>query len=166
MFLQFLRFFRLSVRGSQKGVKKIFEKFSCFFLLNSIREKKIFFFFQKFGVGPVLGPFGPKKGQRDFFLKNLIRPLFTPYTPLTSCKKSEKSNEAILRKIPKTSFWARFGPFWPKNGQMDFFLKNRAPSVFYTCGPLTSCKNSEKTNEPILRKARHGQTDRLTEAIL
>ena len=76
------------------------------------------------------------------------------------------SNEAILRKIPKTSFWARFGPFWPKNGQMDFFLKNRAPSVFYTCGPLTSCKNSEKTNEPILRKARHGQTDRLTEAIL
>ena len=69
------------------------------------------------------------------------------------------TNEAILRKIPKTSFLARFGPFWPKNGQMDFFLKNRATSVFIIYGPLTSCKKSEKNNEPILRKASDRQTD-------
>ena len=48
-------------------------------------------------------------GQIRIFPKNLIRPLFTAYNPLTSCKKSEKSNEPILRKIQKTDF---FTVFW------------------------------------------------------
>ena len=37
-------------------------------------------------------PFLAIFGQIRIFPKNMIRPLFTPYTPLTSCKKSEKSN--------------------------------------------------------------------------
>ena len=49
-------------------------------------------------------PFLAIFGQIRFFPKNLIRPLFTPCTPLTSCKISEKSNEAILRKTTKTLF--------------------------------------------------------------
>ena len=57
---------------SQKGAKKKFEKFSCFFLLR-IAKKIAIFFSSKISkspkVGTVLGPFGPKKGQRDFFLK-------------------------------------------------------------------------------------------------
>ena len=109
-------------------------------------------------------PFLAIFGQMHFFLKNRAPSVLYHYGSLTSCQKSEKTNEAILRKIPKTSFLARFGPFWPKNGQMDFFLKNRAPSVSSLYGPLTSCKKSEKTNEPILSKCvTDGLTDRLTD---
>ena len=43
---------------------------------------------------------------------------------------------------------------------MRIFPKNRALSLFYVYGPLTSCKKIEKTNEPILRTLRHGLTDR------
>ena len=56
-------------------------------------------------------PFCPQKGYRDFFLKNLLWPLFTPYCPLTSCKKSEKTNDSISFKVQKTSFWVHLGPF-------------------------------------------------------
>ena len=56
-------------------------------------------------------PFCPKTAQRDFFLKNLFWLLFTPYCPLTSCKKSEKINDSISFKVQKTSFWVNFGPF-------------------------------------------------------
>ena len=75
------------------GVQKVcFSKnviaFSC---LEWLKKFSKLFFFSKISkfpkVGTVLGPFGPKKGQRDFFLKNLIRPLFTPYIPLASCQK-------------------------------------------------------------------------------
>ena len=107
--------------------------------------------------------FGRFFGQIRIFPKNSIRPHFTPYSPLTSCKRSEKTNEAILRKIPKTSFLGHFWPFLAIFGQIRISPKNRAPSVFCTYGPLTSCKKSEKTNEPILRKVRHGQTDRRTD---
>ena len=104
-------------------------------------------------------PFCPKKGQRDFFLKNLFWPLFTPYCPLTSCKKSEKTNDSIFFKVSKTLFRAHFGPFWPKKGPRDFFFENRAPSLFSLYGPLTSCKKSEKTNDTILRKTPDRRTD-------
>ena len=50
-------------------------------------------------------PFCPKTAQRDFFQKN-----FTPYCPLTSCKKSEKTNDSIFFKVPKTSFPGHFRP--------------------------------------------------------
>ena len=77
--------------NSQKGAKKKFENFYCFFLLRRLntqnKTKKKSKISKCPKVGTVLGPFGSKKGKRDFFLKNLIRPLFTPYTPLTSCKK-------------------------------------------------------------------------------
>ena len=72
-------------------------------------------------------PFCPKAAQRDFFLKNLFWPLFTPYCPLTSCKKSEKTNDSIFFKVPKTSFPGHFrpilGPFGPKRAQEIFFSK-------------------------------------------
>ena len=88
-------------------------------------------------------PFLAIFGQIRIFLKNLIRPLLNPYTPLTSCKKSETTNEAILRKIPKTSFLGLFWPFLAIFGQIRIFPKNRAPSLFSIYGPLTSCKNQK-----------------------
>ena len=125
LFLQFFRFFLLSVRGSQNRVQNFFSKnfiaFSCLEWLNSQKKWKKFFskFFENF-ENFIFGTFCPKKGQNDFFLKNLIRPLFTPYIPLTSCKKSEKTNDSILRKIPKTSFLGHFWPFFAVFGQIWF----------------------------------------------
>ena len=57
-----------------------------------------------------------------------------------------KSNESILIKIQKTSFLSNFCPILPHYAKIRFFPKIRASSVFIIYGPLTSCKNSEKTN--------------------
>ena len=73
-----------------------------------------------------------------------------------------KTNGWIFCKSPKTLFFPIFGPFLPIFGKMRIFLKNRAPSLFYIYGPLTSCKKLKKTNEPILRTLRHRMTDRQT----
>ena len=145
-------------------------------------------------------PFLAIFGQIRILPKNLIRPLFTPYIPLTSCK-IRKNKWRNFEKNPKNlifgPFLAVFGHFWPnsnfhkksswekrqrpyfrpfldpfcpKDPKIRIFPKNRAPSVLYPYGTLTSCKKLEKTNEPILRKVCHwrtdGQTDGLTEAIL
>ena len=55
-------------------------------------------FFKKSGIYPIFGPFLPKFGQKWIFHINRAPSLFSIYSPLTSCKKSEKSNEAIPRK--------------------------------------------------------------------
>ena len=78
-------------------------------------------------------PFCPKKGQRDFFLKNLFWPLFTPYCSLTSCKKSKKLMTQFLSKSIKTHFGSIFGPFGPKSVQ-EIFFQNRGPSLFSLYG--------------------------------
>ena len=67
-----------------------------------------------------------------------------------------KTNDSILRKSPKTLFLGTFGLIF---SQMRVFPKNWALSLFCVYGPLTSCKISEKTNEPILRKTCNGLTD-------
>ena len=57
--------------------------------------------FIKVSKTSLLGHFWPFLAifvQIRIFPKNLIRPLFTPCTPLTSCQKSKKSKEANFRK--------------------------------------------------------------------
>ena len=52
--------------------------------------------------GPFLsyfGPFLPNLGQMRIFPKNRAPSLFILYGPLTSCKKPEKTDEPILRKM-------------------------------------------------------------------
>ena len=93
----------------------------------------------------------PKFRQTRIFPKNLLRSVFSVYSPLTSCTISEKNNERILRKSKKKSI---FGPFLPKFGQTRIFPKNLLRSVFSVYSPLTSCTISEKTNERILRKSK------------
>ena len=46
---------------------------------------------------------------------------------------------------------------------MKIFPKNPAVSLLCLYGPLTSCKISEKTNEPIDRKVCYRRTDELTD---
>ena len=48
-------------------------------------------------------------------------------------------------------------------GETRIFPKNRFPSLFYIYAPLSSCKISEKTNEPIPRKMGYERTDGLTD---
>ena len=72
MFLQFFSIFA-TCQSSQKGAKKKFEKFSCFFLLRIAKKFAIFFSFPKISkspkVGTVLGPFGPKTAKYEFSRK-------------------------------------------------------------------------------------------------
>ena len=49
--------------------------------------------------------------------------------PLNACKKLEKSNEPFLRKVWKTLFLGKLGPFWahlsPQGGLRIFFQKSK-----------------------------------------
>ena len=70
-----------------------------------------------------------------------------------------------IRKIQRTDFEKSlknpiFGQIWAKICRMRFFFENRAPLFFRVYGYLPSCKKSEKTNDPILRKAVDRRTDR------
>ena len=62
-----------------------------------------------------------------------------------------------------------FGPDLGPNSGCHFFLfilflkKNLASSVTIYDGQLPSCKMSEKTNDPVLRKFSDGRTDGQTE---
>ena len=49
-----------------------------------------------------------------------------------------KSNDSIFHKSPKTLFFGHFGPKCPNLGRTRFFPKNRALSLFFPYGPLTS----------------------------
>ena len=68
----------------------------------------------------------------------------------------------------------RNGDFPPFVTTQDFFFKNRALSLLYPYGALTSCKKLEKTNERSLRNLKtdthtdghtDGHTDTRTRAI-
>jgi len=76
---------------------------------------------------------------------------YTSHYVLASCKKLKISNERILRYKTKCLFWAQICPIYPNFGQTRIFNKNRALSLFSQYGCLSSCKKSEKNNEPILR---------------
>ena len=115
---------------------------------------------------PDFCPFGPKK-------------FFVNFTSTRNCCKlsfyaiSRKTNEPNWRKwqkklvlgiilvylaqIQATKFVSFFNFFF-----FFFFFKNLAPSVTKYHGHLSSCTISEKTNDPILRKLRDRQTNRLS----
>ena len=70
----------------------------------------------------------------------------------------------FLAKVQKTSFLGHFRPDLPKFSRTRFFSENPALSLFLTHHPLTSCKKSEKTDEPILHILRYRRTDGRTDA--
>ena len=110
---------------------------------------------QKPYFGAFLGPFCPKSREREFsqildFHRKLANHKMIHFRSFLA-----KTNDSILRKGPKTLFWGLFGPFSPIFQKMRIFQKNRALSLLSIDGPLTSCKISEKTNEPIPRKVRY-----------
>ena len=62
----------------------------------------------------------------------------------------------------KPYFGPDLGPLGTNPG-CQFFFKNLASSVTRYHGQLSSCKISEKTNDPILRKFTGGQMDGRTD---
>ncbi len=72
----------------------------------------------------------------------------------------EKTNENFFCKSPKTLFLGHFGPIFPNFGKTGFFPKNLASSLFFPYNPLTSCKKSEKTYDPIPGKWMDGRTSK------
>ncbi len=92
----------VSGRNSRNNFFLNLKKFWKFSTINTLRLKPFWAktndtIFFKNSKTLILGTFCPKKGQRDFFFKNrALSPIYV-YWPLTSCKKSEKTNERILR---------------------------------------------------------------------
>ena len=62
----------------------------------------------------------------------------------------------------KSHFGHDLGPLDP-NSDHHFFFKNLDSSITRYHGQLLSCKISEKTNDPILRKFIDGRTDGRTD---
>ena len=110
--------------------------------------------------------FCPKSREREFSQIWDLRRKLANHKTLHFRSFLEKTNDSILRKSPKTLFLGLFRPFSPIFQKMRIFPKNPALSLFYIYGPLTSCKISEKTNEPIPRKVRYGRTDERTDVNL
>ena len=71
----------------------------------------------------------------------------------------EKTKDKIFLKNQKTLIWNHFGLFLPKFGQKSISLEKRTLSVFKYSNYLPSCKKSEKTNDPFLRKTLNWRTD-------
>ena len=71
--------------------------------------------------------------------------------PQTYVFVATKSTYQWTRFLSKQKlFLGHLGPVLSKFGKTFFFI-NQALSLLSLYGPLTSCKRSEKTNEPVLR---------------
>ena len=76
--------------------------------------------------------------------------LFNTDKPLTSCKKSDRFNERISRKVKKTQILGKFGPRYTEK---DSFTKIGLRYFLRLITTYLHAKKSEKTNDPVLRKA-------------
>ena len=113
---------------------------------------------------PFLGTFCFKSRELEFSQIWDFRRKLANHNTLHFRSFLAKTNDSILRKSPKTLFLGLFRPLFPIFEKMRIFPKNPALSLFYIYGPLTSCKKSEKTNEPIPRTLRYARTDGRTDA--
>ena len=74
-----------------------------------------------------------------------------------------KNNEKFFKEIQKKLFWGKFGPFLLRFGQKLIFVEKRALLVFKYSNYFPLCHESEKTNEPFLRKMLKWWMDRKTD---
>ena len=93
-------------------------------------------------------------------------PLFNTDSPLTSCKKIRQIQRTDFEKSQKNPI---FGQIWAKICRIRFFFSKIGLRYFLGLmgfrAYLPSCKNSEKTSDPVLRKAVDKEkTDKRTHA--
>ena len=110
-----------------------------------------------------LGPFCLKSREREFSQIWDFHRKLANHKTLHFRSFLAKTNDSILRKSPKTLFLGLFRPFFPIFEKMRIFPKNPALSLLCLYGPLTSCKISQKTDEPIMRKVCYRRTDGRTD---
>ena len=84
-----------------------------------------------------------------FFSRKTVFNSFSAVLMRIFVHKLQKFNDKISRKSPKNAFFGTFLALVTKN----FFFENPAPSHFGYHNFASLCKKSEKTNEPIPRKA-------------
>ena len=70
--------------------------------------------------------------------------------------KNQKKLSMKSRKMPKNRFFRHISGIF---GRKNYFFENQAPSHFGHCHFASLCQKSEKTNEPISRKAGNRRTD-------
>ena len=90
----------------------------------------------------------PNLNQIRLFSKKLIMSILSIYECLTSCKKSEKTNERFFRYCMNADFWRNVKCFKikiPNLNQIRIFSKKLIMSILSIYECLTSCKKSEKT---------------------
>ena len=96
-----------------------------------------------------------------FFLEKLLGPLFKGDDLLPSCRRSEKTNDKILRKVQKTLILGYFGP---KYAECDFFSKIGLRHFFRI---MTACFIAKFQEKQMSRywviRMTDGQTDRRTD---
>ena len=97
----------------------------------------------------------------QIFLKNRFHSNWRSYLVLTSGQKKKKLLWPFLRKISVSDFGLIWRPFC-KYLQIRNFFFNPALWLFYLYSLLTSCKKSEKSLEPFLRKLRYQRTNQPT----
>ena len=101
----------------------------------------------------------PNISKLQIFLKNSFNLNWRSYLVLTSGLKSFK---LFLRKISKCVIPGYLGDFFANISRSRIFFKNPALWLFYLYRPLTSCKKSEKSLRPFLRKLRYQPTKQPT----
>ena len=111
----------------------------------------------------IFGHFLPSGGRAKFFLGMRSSLSSSPYWGLTSCKKSEKTNDSIFHKVRKSVILGQILPFLPSGGRAKFFFENRASSLCLVYWRLTWCKKLEKTNDGKYENFCYWLTDRLTD---
>ena len=101
------------------------------FILDYFQEKLMANFFKK-SKKIYFGPFLPKSGQKWIFLGKGLCQSYKYSNYLPSCKKSEKTNELFLRKMPN----------WQTDGQTDnsYFI---GPSVRWGSNKLKGIVNGK-----------------------
>ena len=108
----------------------------------------------------ISGIFPAFSAGKKFFLKiGLCHVLAIANMHLCAkCQKTEK-----LEKMPKNRFFRHISGIF---GRERSFFENRAPSHFGHYYFASLCQKSEKTNEPISRKAGNRRTDERTKVNL
>ena len=95
----------------------------------------------------------------QIFLKNRFHSKLKVIFSTKFRPKTKNIVRAVFEKNIKVSdFGLIWRPFWEYH-QIKNFFKNPALLLFYLYSPLTSCKKSENSLEPFLRKLRYQPTN-------
>ena len=113
--------------------------------------------------GSDFGPFGSYVGSQFFFRTFYLHQMLYIVAKYLCIQFQGKSLIQTQKKVAKNLTLDLIQVHWSQIWVTKFFFKTLALSVTRCRGQLSTCKISEKTNHPILRKLSDGWTDGPTE---